>query len=408
MSDNKDLALLAEAAAQLPANARQLKHADEAIGIGIAAPFAVIGYKGARWSIRHRGNVTMLEKTDQDGEKYAVPHLDLIALYAATHNSKTYYEKAWVDGNDDPPDCWSTDGTKPDNAAKNKQNPTCSDCRHNEFGSRINQVTQAKGKACGDFRRWAVVPYGNIENEALGGPMLLRIPPASLAAVGEFSDKLKANSVPYAAVAIRVGFATGESYPKMTFRPVAILTYDEVERVRRMQDHPLVDRIVQEQMENMPAQLGSEQGQNVTPPSSRSQTNGSVKAPPPKSDDPFSQVRTDGPSYAGRPQQPVGAQAVSPEAQAQDLSKTAPAAKSEALTPEQARIRELEAKLAAAEAKPTRAPRRRTQPVAPQAEAQPHVAASNGEEDGSGTEETVTQGNDPALKSISDRLEKLL
>lgn len=87
------------------------------------------------------------------------------------------------------------------------------------------------------------------------------------------------------------------------------------------------------------------------------------------------------------------------------------------MTPEQLRIQELEAKLAAAEAKPTRGPsRRRTQPVAPQATAQQHnVPAAEateidagGEEDGTGSGATVPAGNDPALASISARLSKIL
>jgi len=420
MADPKTnaLAVLGGMKNSISSYAKQSKYADQALGEGIAAPFAVIGYKGARWSIRHRGNVTVLQRYDaQNRPDGFVPYLDLVVLFAASHHSKVYYEKAYVDGSDDMPDCWSTDGVKPDNAASKKQSPTCGNCKWNEFGSRTNQATGARGKACADTRRMAVVPYRDIENSVLGGPMLLRVPPASLAAVGEYSDLLKANSVPYSAICTRVGFDPKEAFPKMTFEPFAALTDDEMRKVIEMQNHPLVERIVQEQLENVNAQVGSEQGVNkpVTPDSSKA--NG-AEVPPAKSEFAQAQTKADGPSYAGRPQEPATAPPApaEPEAQATpptDQAATA-AAQAQALTPDQIRIKELEAKLAAAEAKPQK---RRTKPVAPQAEAQTHAGPPlpapvgpgepEGEEDGSGSGAMVPAG-DPALASISARLSKIL
>src|SRR5215813_9940029 len=105
MTSNTALTVLAGARAHLPANVGQLKHTDQALGEGIAAPFAVIGYKGARWSVRHRGNTTVLERRDAQGRPDGfVPFLDLVVLRAATHHSKTYYAKNYQDGDDDVPD----------------------------------------------------------------------------------------------------------------------------------------------------------------------------------------------------------------------------------------------------------------------------------------------------------------
>src|SRR5215470_633218 len=152
---------------QISQRARQvLKHADEELAPGIAAPFAVIGFKGSRWSLKHRGQITTFERSDGSFE----PFLDVVMLYAAPHHSKIYYAKAYQDGDDDVPDCWSTDGIKPDGAAPRKQNPVCKGCKWDEFGSRINQSTGARGKACADTRRIAIVPYPNVENEVGGGP----------------------------------------------------------------------------------------------------------------------------------------------------------------------------------------------------------------------------------------------
>jgi hypothetical protein len=409
--------------------AKTSKYAGQELGAGIAAPFAVIGYKGARWSIRHRGNTHVLERKDAQGRPDGfVPFLDLVILLSASHHSKVYYEKPYIDGSDDMPDCWSTDGVKPDQAAPKKQNPICANCRWNEFGSRMNQATGAKGKACADTRRMAVVPYQDIDNQLLGGPMLLRVPPASLGGVGEYSDMLKANSVPYSAIATRVGFDSKEAYPKMTFEAFAALTDDEMAKVIKMQDHPLVERIVQEQLENVTAQVGSEQG-TVTPPSSSGpKSNGSGQVTTPvttAADNPFTQVDTSGPSYAGQ-KGPVegqqGGQGSGAAQQPTGAAAPAAAAQEQVLTEDQLKIRELEAKLAAATAgQPVKAPtRRRTQPVAPQQTAEAHTgpplpapvgpetAQPEGEETGDGTGAVVPGGADPALDSITARLSKIL
>jgi hypothetical protein len=480
------LAVIDQIKMQISPLARQeLKYVDQELGAGIAAPFAVIGFKGGKWSIRHRGNTTLLMRYDAHGrEEGPLPFIEVVILFAASHHSKVYYAKNYQDGDDAIPDCWSTDGLKPDQAAPDKQNPTCADCRHNKFGSRVNQATGGKGKACADTRRMAVVPHKDITNEILGGPMLLRVPPASLGAVGEYSDFLKANAIPYSALATRVGFDPREAYPKMVFEPFQALSDDEVHKVRKMQDHPLVERIVQEQVENMVAQTGSEQGVNQTAPKAdpgsdprsdpgpipphldKAKTNGAASAgsvnqpvtqqvtQPATSHNPFAHGANTGPSYPGNQAvqggQAAGAPQPQPEAQVAPDPVSAPA--QPALTPEQARILELEAKLAAAEAK-QKAPRKtRTPPVAPSTTAEPAgssgpalpppvgpgaafgggaptrteaqiaaalpgettiqsggVPSEDGEEDGSGSGAAAQAPvNDPALASISARLSKLM
>jgi hypothetical protein len=406
MADNS-LALLANISTQLAPNARKLKYADQDLGAGIQAPFAVIGYKGGRWSVRHRGSTKVLERFDEKGRPDGfVPYLDLVVLYAAGHNSKVYYATGYVEGSDSPPDCWSTDGQKPDGAAMHKQNPTCLDCRHNVRGSRVNTATGAKGKACSDFRRWAVVPYEDIENTLMGGPMLLRIPPASLGGVGEYSDKLKANSVPYAAIATRVGFDGKEAFPKLTFQPYAVLTQDEVDEVIKMQAHPLVERIVSEQVENLADQPTSEEGKAVTtsasvPPSGEQVTKGNGAV----TDRPKTSAFARAAQKPAEEDQPKGASAPQPTRKNEQAAPAATAA--EGLTPEQLKIRDLEAQLAAAKGGTGKAPRKRSAQVAPQAKADAHTPAE-GEEDGSGTGDAVETANDPALAIISARLDKLL
>jgi hypothetical protein len=116
-------------------------------------------------------------------------------------------------------------------------------------------------------------------------------------------------------------------------------------------------------------------------------------------------VDNTGPSYQGQ-KAGVGGQQAKPAPEAQPTPQTAPAATAanppEGLTPEQLRIKELEAKLAAAEAKPAKGPRKRPGPVSPSPTAEHHQEMIETEADAAGSP------NDPALASISSRLEKLL
>lgn len=372
---------------KISTRARQMKHANEELAPGIAAPFAVIGYKGGHWSIRHRGNVTELERKTADGRPDGYePFIHVVMLHAAPHHSKVYYEKPYVDGNDDPPDCWSTDGIKPDQAAPKKQSVLCANCPKNTFGSRINQATGAKGKACSDFRRIAVVPYPNLENEVMGGVMLLRVPPASLANYGEYSDFLKANSVPYCGIVTKIGFEKGVAYPKMQFEPEVALTDSEVDRAAAMQALPIVDRMVQQQLENLVDRPGAQEGSEVQP---RLTVVGGTPVPQP-------------PQGPEKPKEEV------PPKEASTLPPTpptppAPKPEAVALTPEQIRVKELELELARLKAaQPVQPKRRRSQPVAPQAEAQtlpPPETADDG---------TGDDAEDPALAAINARLDKVM
>lgn len=392
MAENKN-ALTLIANMQISTRARQvLKHADEELAAGIAAPFAVIGFKGGKWSVRSRGTVKELENPDGS----SIPFIDVVVLYAASHHSKIYYAKVYQDGDDDVPDCWSTDGIKPDQAAPHKQNPICEGCRHNAFGSRINQATGSKGKACQDVRRLAISPYPDLENEMLGGPMLLRIPPATLSPFAEYSDFLKANTVPYSAIVTKIGFEKGLSYPRFIFQPKQALTDDEIDRVARMQSHPLTDRIVSQQLENIVDQPGSEAGTANTEPGPKPVTNGKSvpheSNQPEQSDNAF--ARAQGKTEAVQRQQATPAPAPQP------TQKPAPAP---ALSPEQARLKELEAEIARLKAGTEKPARRRSKPVAPSTEAET-LPPPDADDTGTGDD----AAEDPALAAINARLDEVM
>ena len=73
---------------------------------GVQASFAVVGYKGRSWRLKHRGEETLL----RDAQNRPMPELDVVIVGVAPSISKIYYARAYVEGDDSAPDCFSLDG----------------------------------------------------------------------------------------------------------------------------------------------------------------------------------------------------------------------------------------------------------------------------------------------------------
>jgi hypothetical protein len=213
---------------------------------GMGAGFARVTYKGGDWGIRYQGQFTPIEIETQHGGRVQSPYLDVVMLDAANHFSKAWYEGAYTEGQLGPPDCYSANGIVPDPQSAKPQCRTCAACDHNKFGSKINVQTgeAMKGKACMDMKRVAVVPVGDIENLAYGGPMMLSVPPSSLKRLVTYQNQLRGMGVNYATVWTRVSFVKNLSYPLMDFDAIAGLTDEQADQVLKMREHPLIPRIL--------------------------------------------------------------------------------------------------------------------------------------------------------------------
>lgn len=218
---------------------------EDDLSAGVSSGYGLIGYRGKVWSLRHRGQDTQLMRDDGDGPRGSI---EVVILKASTHISKIYYEGGWVEGSNSPPDCFSTNGVTPDPASTKKQHSVCASCPKNAWGSRITPSGKA-GKACSDNKRLAVVPAGDINNDVFGGPMLLRVPAASLQDLAQFGQKMQKLGYPYYAIATRIAFDQNESYPKFVFSAIRPLTDAEAEQVLASRDTDQVGRILAEASE---------------------------------------------------------------------------------------------------------------------------------------------------------------
>lgn len=207
---------------------------------GIQAAFAVIGYKGRNWRIKHRGEDELLK--DDRGVPMAT--LDVVIVGISQAISKQWYDKRYSEGDNEAPDCFSANGVAPDRSSPKLQCATCAACPQNVWGSRVTDNGK-KAKACADTRRIAVVPYGDEENETYGGPMLLRLPPTSLAGLAKYGAELARFSAQPYMVRTQLGFDYDVAYPLLTFKAAGWLDDATCSTVNEILDNPLIERILE-------------------------------------------------------------------------------------------------------------------------------------------------------------------
>lgn len=220
---------------------------------GIGPSFGILTYRGKVWRIKYRGDEhAVLLPSDQAGAPPTpAPYVDVVLVRTSPAISKIWYEAPFVEGSDSPPDCFSTNGTTPDPASPKKQAELCATCPKNVFGSRANAATGAKGKACQDSKRIAVVPLSDLKNEQWGGPLLLRVPPASLSGMGTYNAHLQNAGHTYFSVATRLQFNNEKAHPEIQFFPIRALGDAEAATVLELQEDARVIRMLSEAVDQV-------------------------------------------------------------------------------------------------------------------------------------------------------------
>jgi len=210
---------------------------------GIEGGYAVMKYKGKVWAVEYRGENKPIMRPDGDGPANSI---EVVIISASPVKSKIYYPN-YNDGASDRPLCYSTNGVTPDPRAQTTQANACAICPQNQAGSKVDETGQARGKACRDNKRIAIVPLADMQNELYGGPMLLRIPAASLNDFAMFTRKLEQIALPYCAVGVKISFDPSQAYPKFVFQAIRTLDDEEADVVLALRDDPQVKRIVSEE-----------------------------------------------------------------------------------------------------------------------------------------------------------------
>ena len=207
---------------------------------GVSAGFGVVSFKGKSWRVKYKGDEILIKNSDGD----PVASLNVVIVKGSAAISKLYYPGAYTEGDDSAPACFSMNGVIPDPSGESIQSPTCAACPKNVWGSKITEQGN-KTKACADSRRIAVVPYPDIANEAFGGPMLVRIPPATLNDLARYAEKLKQIGLPYQAVVTKIGFDHELAYPKLTFEARKGLTAEEAVIIKELMEEDAIGRMLE-------------------------------------------------------------------------------------------------------------------------------------------------------------------
>jgi hypothetical protein len=201
--------------------------------------FPVISIKGKVFAVVRDGD-REIQMNPKDPDS-AATSLNVVLLKANKGTSKVFYIKGYDKDTSEgqKPDCYSNDGVEPAADAQNKQAKKCATCPHNQWGSRVSEKGATKGKACADAVRMAVAPAGQI-NDA----MLLRVPPASIKALGEYGQMLAKRGVGYNMVVTKVGFDLQAESPKLTFSAVGLLDDDGFAEVQEIAASDIVSNIL--------------------------------------------------------------------------------------------------------------------------------------------------------------------
>lgn len=227
---------------QVPAALQALSGADnDDLSAGVSGGFSVLSIRGSKWRIKAGGDEHLVTNSEGDARS----SLTGVLLKANKHISKNYYEGGYSEGSNEAPSCFSTNGINPDPSVENPVAPSCKSCPKNQFGSRITE-TGAKAKACSDSRRVAFVPEGDFANAQFGGPMLLRVPAASLSDLASYGKAIaaKGRGHRYNTIITRMSFDPETSYPKLKFKAVRPMTEEEgSELAGLLQDPEFIQKI---------------------------------------------------------------------------------------------------------------------------------------------------------------------
>jgi hypothetical protein len=201
--------------------------------------FPVISIKGKVFAVVRDGDrEIMMNPLDPDS---AATSIDVVLLKANKGTSKVFYLKGYDKDTSEgqKPDCYSADGIEPAADAQNKQAKKCATCAHNQWGSRISEKGATKGKACSDTVRMAVAAAGQLND-----PMLLRVPPASIKALGEYGQSLAKRGVGYSMVVTKVSFDITAESPKLSFKPIGLLDDAGWQEVQSISTSDIVNSIL--------------------------------------------------------------------------------------------------------------------------------------------------------------------
>ena len=250
----------------IPKRFANVKGVNDDLMKGVAVSFPILSIASKQWTVRWKGESRVITLSPPH-EDIAAPYVDIVILKAQEDMSRVYYKSQYAGGHERP-DCWSSNGIKPDSSVITPVHPVCGTCPMSAWASGATPISP-KAQACAQRRRTVVLPYqDDIANEAEGGPMLLSVPPASITNQRKYGQDLKelvlpdgTKDIPYYAIVTRLSFESKDlkgqpiKFPKIKFDylrtaegdPIFI-TDEQADVVDAMRDGEAVKQIFDSKM----------------------------------------------------------------------------------------------------------------------------------------------------------------
>ena len=220
------------------------------------AAVPTLSYAGRKWATVINGEKTTFMRRNADGDEEPVGTLRVIILDCAQKRGRTYYDGPYDPETAKRPDCWSSDGEKPDPSVESPQGTACSSCPMSVKGSKIDAMGR-DAVACSQHRMTAVVPAGNLDHP----PMRLRLAITSdfdsqspdLDKLGWFAfrnytDYLRTRQITHTAkVVTKIKFDPNKDYAKVIFSAERFVGPDQIARVNELVHSPEVKALITEQ-----------------------------------------------------------------------------------------------------------------------------------------------------------------
>lgn len=171
-----------------------------------------------------------------------------VVIVKAAPISRMYFDKAYVEGEDSFPKCWSADCKTPAESVpeEDRQAEKCLDCPMNVKGS-----GQGESRACTFRQKIAVMLEGEIEDDKV---YQLSLPSKSVFGKPEndgskmpmqaYAKFLASHNAKVAALITEMRFDTDSSTPKLTFRAVRPVSEEELEVIMKMQKADVTEEAI--------------------------------------------------------------------------------------------------------------------------------------------------------------------
>ena len=190
--------------------------------------FTASGSSNKRISLR--GKVFRLVDGGKEIAKNTDPHLDVVIVNGSTTVQKTFHAGPYSAEETAPPDCWSSDGERPDAEVEDPQHSNCKECPNAVKGSAGGTKTK-----CRFSQRVAVV----LANNPSGDIFQLVIPAMSLFGSGDmehmpflqYARFVGSSGFNLNMLTTRLAFDSDADVPKLFFSNVEFLdsdTYDTI------------------------------------------------------------------------------------------------------------------------------------------------------------------------------------